>query len=168
MTRVSLLFLCAAAIAPPVFAQTPAGPCKVIFDAMLKETMTPHHIVTTRPGAAPAEAIATSDAMYVKNKGVWEKSPLRMQAMRAMQEENIRRAKSTACTALPDEVVNGTPATVWHAHYEDADLGVSESKVWISKATGLPLRTDVSVQAGQKTSVVSVFDYDHIMAPAVK
>jgi hypothetical protein len=142
-----------------------AGPCKVVFDAMLKETTTPHHLVTTRPGAAPSEGIATGDAMYVKVGGVWRKSPMTMHGMLAQQEENIRSATLTSCTALPDEVVNGTPAAVWHARYEQPDLGASESKVWISKATGLPLRTEVSVQAGQKTSVTTTYDYDHIVAP---
>lgn len=182
MTRVALLSVLAAAIAAPAFApafapqapdgasarpsaDAPAGPCKVVFDAMLKETTTPRHLVTTRAGAPPGESIGTSDAIYVKMRGGWKKSPLTPQAMRAQQEENIRSATSTACTALPDEIVNGAPAAVWHAHYEQPDLGVSESKVWISKATGLPLRTEVSVQAGQKTSVVTTFDYDHIVAP---
>ncbi len=73
-----------------------------------------------------------------------------------------------SCTALPDEVVEGKPTTVYHAHYEQKEGGASDSKVWILKATGLPIRTDSTLQAGQKMPSSSRFDYDHITAPIVK
>ena len=57
---------------------------------------------------------------------------------------------------------------MYHAHYEQKDLGASDAKIWIAKSTGLPIRTDVSLQAGQKTSVSTRFDYDNITAPVVK
>jgi hypothetical protein len=158
----------AASIAGVAVAQAPPGPCQAVFDAMLKETMTPHHAVTVRSGAEAGESIATSDTMYVKVRGVWKKSPMTMHAMLAQQQENIRGATVASCSVLSDDVVNGEAAAVWHAHYEQPDLGVSESKVWVSKATGLPLKTEVSVQAGEKTSVVTTFDYGHITAPVVK
>lgn len=157
-------------LAVPVAARAQAAgdPCKPVFDAMLKETVTPHRTATTRNGIDLGEAISTADATYVKMKGQWLKSPEAPKQTLERQQENIRSVRSSACTALPDEVVDGKPASVWHAHYEQPDLGVSESKVWIAKATGLPIRTDVSIQAGEKTSVVTRFDYDHVTAPVVK
>lgn len=168
MTRVFLTIVLSAGIAAPAFAQAPAGPCKPVFDAMLKETTTPHHIVTTRNGTALGESITTADASYVLIKGAWKKSQMSPQAMLAQQQENIRDTTVQSCKALPDEVVDGRPTSVYQAHYEQKDVGVSEAKVWIAKATGLPLRTDVSIQAGEKTSVVSRMDYDNIKAPVVK
>ncbi len=168
MTRVIYLALLSGAFAAPTFAQASAGSCKPVFDAMLKETTTPHHTVTTKDGALQGEAISTADAMYVKIKGEWRKSPMTPQAMAAQQQENIRNTTVASCTPLPGEVVDGKPAAVYQAHYEQKDVGASDAKVWISKATGLPLRTDVSLQAGEKVSVVTRFDYDNIKPPVVK
>ncbi len=168
MTRVLFLFLAAATIAPPAYAQVQSGSCKPVFDAMLKETTTPHHIVTTKDGSVVGEAIATADTTYIKVRGVWKTSPLSPQKMLAQQQENIRDTTKASCTKLPDDLAGGQPATVYQTHYEQKDLGASDAKVWIAKATGLPLRTDVSLQAGEKTSVVSQFDYDNIKAPIVK
>jgi len=168
MTRLFCLSVLIGAVAAPPLAQVSAGSCKPVFDAMLKETVTPHHVVTTKDGALQGEAISTADATYVKIKGEWRKSPMTPQAMAAQQQENIRDTTVASCTPLPGEVVEGKPAAVYQAHYEQKDLGASDAKVWISKATGLPLRTDVSLQAGEKVSVVTRFDYDNIKAPVVK
>ena len=46
----------AGVIAAPAFAQAAVGPCKPVFDAMLKETTTPHHAVTIRAGSPQGEA----------------------------------------------------------------------------------------------------------------
>jgi hypothetical protein len=167
MTRVLCFALIAGAIAAPAFAQAPAGPCKPVFDAMLKETMTPHHAVTTMNGRT-SEAIATADATFVKIGGTWKKSPMSPKDTLAQQQENLRDTTSASCKVLADESAAGEAATVYQAHYEQKDLGASDAKVWIAKTTGLPLRTDVSLQAGQNVSVVTTFDYDHITAPPVK
>ena len=167
MTRVLSLSLAVAGMARPVRAG-PGGPCKPVFDAMLKETTTPHHAVTTQPGEPLIELISTADAMYVQIKGQWHKSPRTPKDYLAQQEENIRKVTVASCTALPDEAVDGKPASVYHAHYEQKDLGASDAKIWIAKSTGLPIRTDVSLQAGQKTSVSTHFDYANIKAPVVK
>jgi hypothetical protein len=168
MTRVLFLSLAVGVIAVPAYAQAPAGSCKTVFDSMLKETITPHHTVTTMEGEPPMELIATADATYVKDKGQWIKSPRTPKDTLAQQQENIRNTTVESCSALPDEVVNGKPAAVYHAHFEQKDVGASDAKLWIAKATGLPLRSDVTLQAGQKASVVTTYDYDHITAPPVK
>ena len=149
-------------------AQAPNGPCKPVFDVMLKEAATPHHAVTIRNGGAPVEAISTADANYVMSRGQWRRSPITPKDQLAQQQENIRTVTKQSCTALPDEVIDGKPTSVYHANYEQKDLGASDAKIWIAKATGLPLRTDVTLQADEKTNVSTRFDYDHITAPAVK
>jgi len=168
MTRVLFFSLIVGASASLASAQASPGTCKPVFDAMLKEMTTPHHAVTTKDGAVAGESISTADAMYVKVKGEWRKSPMTPQAMLAQQQQNIRDVTVASCTSLPDEVVDGKPAAVYQSHYEQKDLGASDAKVWISKATGLPLRTDASLQTGQKVSAVTRFDYDNIKAPVVK
>jgi hypothetical protein len=168
MTRVLSISLVVIATVTSTFAQAPSGPCKPVFDAMLKETTTPHHIVTTQPSEPPIELISTADATYVQIKGQWRKSPRTPKDYLAQQQENIRNVTVASCTALPDEVVDGKPTTVYHAHYEQKDLGASDATIWIAKSTGLPIRTEVTLQAGEKTSVSTHHDYDHITAPVVK
>lgn len=168
MTRLLVLSFVTAVVAAPAFAQAPAGPCKVVFDAMLAETTTPHHAMTIKDGQPMGETISTADAMYIKLKGDWRKSPMTPKDTFARQQENIRNTIAASCTRLPDDVVDGKPATVYHTHYDEKDLGASDAKIWLSKATGLPLRTDVTLQAGEKTSVVTTFDYANIKAPIVK
>ena len=163
-----LLALAGAWLLPATALAQANGSCKPVFDAMLKETVTPHHAVTTRNGAPAGELISTADAMYVQIKGGWNTSPLTPKRLQAQQQENIRNTKTALCTALPDDVVDGKAATVYAAHYEQQDLGASDARVWIAKATGLPLRTDVTLQAGERTLVSTRFDYDHITAPIVK
>jgi hypothetical protein len=163
-----MLSVLVGAIAAPAFAQAANGSCKPVFDAMLKETVTPHHVVTTKDGAPQVEAIATADTTYVKVKDGWRKSPMTPKATLEQQQENIRDTTVASCTALPDEIVDGKPTAVYQAHYEQQDLGASDAKVWIAKSTGLPVRTDVTLQAGEKVSVVTRFDYDNIKAPIVK
>lgn len=168
MTRLLFLALVSGAISVPAYGQAPPGPCKAVFDAVLKQMMTPHHAVTTSNGTALGEAIATKEAMYVKVNGAWKKSPMSPKDMLAQQQENIANTTVASCKALGDEPVDGTLATIYQTHYEQTGLGASDAKVWLSKATGLPLRTDVSLQGGEKVSVVTDFDYDHITAPVVK
>ena len=87
---------------------------------------------------------------------------------RSASSARLRSVISVTATALPDDVVDGKPVAVYQTHYEQKDLGASDAKIWIAKATGLPLRTDVSRQADEKVSVVTRFDYDNIKAPVVK
>ena len=65
MARVPFFGLVAGVIAAPAVAQAAAGPCKPVFDAMLKVAMTPHHAVTTKDGSPAGELISTGDATYV-------------------------------------------------------------------------------------------------------
>jgi hypothetical protein len=166
----SMLILAAVLLTLPAVARAQAanGPCKPVFDAMLEEASTPHHAVTSRSGAPEGESIATADAIYAKVKGAWMRSPMTPKDMLAQQQDNIRRVTAASCTLLPDETVDGQPAVVYHAHYEQQDRGSSDAKIWIAKATGLPIRSDVSLQADQKTSITTRYDYEHITAPLVK
>ena len=168
MSRVLFLSVLVGAIAPPAYAQAPAGPCKLVFDAMLKETSTPHHAVTTRDGAAMGESISTADATYVKIKGEWRQSPMTPQNMLAQQRQNIGNVTVASCTALPGETIDGQATAVYHTHYEQKDSGASDAKVWIAKATGLPIRSETTLQANQKTSVVTRDHYANIKAPIEK
>jgi len=75
--------------------------------------------------------------------------------------EEKKAAKQT-CEAAGDEAVNGKPAAVYTAHIENQGE-VSDNKLWVSKDTGLPLKTEARMQEG---TITQTFSYDGVVAPA--
>jgi hypothetical protein len=153
--------------AAPAIAQTSPA-CQPLFAAMIKQATTPNHAATTMSNPPMvSETITAGGAIYVKISGAWKKSPLTPQAMVQQQQDNIKNAKST-CKQLPDDAVNGAPAAVYSVHSETPEVGTSDAKVWISKATGLPLRSDANLGGDAKTHMSTTYDYANITAPIVK
>jgi hypothetical protein len=150
----------------PAYAQGPAA-CQPVSAAMTKLFTTDHSNATTAGGIVN-QGITAGGVMYIQVKGAWRKSPLTAQAMQKQEEENIRNAKNYSCKALPDETVNGVPASVFTIHSE-TDAGVDDGKIWIGKANGLPLKTedDLTVM-GSKNHISIVYGYANIHAPVVK
>ena len=73
--------------------------------------------------------------------------------------------EANRCQALPDEAVAGQPAAVYEEH--NPDLGI-DTKLWISKSTHLPLKSEITNKAAGSamTSVtVSTYDYKNVRAP---
>jgi hypothetical protein len=91
------------------------------------------------------------------------------QAMVQQEQDNIKNAKSNTCQRLADDRVDGTLTAVYTLHSETPDVGASDAKVWISKATGLPLRSEGDVGGGpDKMHISTKYDYANITAPIVK
>ncbi len=128
--------------------------CKPAVDAMLKQIATPTHVYATevaaRRGGKPQvnESIYAGGAIYVQVKGVWRRSPMSVQDMQKQQEENQLHAKSMACRYLRDETIDGESAAVYRAQ-ADSEAGKSDATLWISKRTGLPLRSENDLGAGE-------------------
>jgi len=167
--RIALISLVLAwfAAAPAMAQSSPA--CKPLFDAMIKAATTPNHATSTMSNPPTvSETITAGGVIYLKISGAWKKSPMTPQAMAQQQVDNIKNSKST-CNQLPDERVDGAPAAVYTLHNETPDVGASDSKVWISRATGLPLRSEGDVGGGaDKMHISTKFDYASITAPIVK
>jgi hypothetical protein len=159
----SVLFVSAPAIAQisPV--------CKPVLDAYIKATTTTHHAASTESdGKTVTEVITADGANYVKIRGVWTKSPLTPQDDLARQQDNIKSAKVYTCSRLPDDSVDGVPAFVYKAHSETPDVGSSDAQVWLSKASGLPLRTEDDFNTGTNRHFSNKSDYANVHAPVVK
>ncbi len=152
-----------AAPVPPV--------CQAPIDSGIKVTTTPHHTVTAE-GNPPTigEAIMADGVNYVKTGDKWVKSPMTPQETLAQEKENIQNATAYNCTRLADDTVGGAPATVYKLHYDVPDVSSADVQIWISKATGLPLRTelDTDMGTGTKRHFSIKYDYANIKAPAVK
>ena len=155
--------------AAPAMAQTSPA-CKPLFDAMLKAAITPNHATATMSNPSTvSETITVGGAIYLKAAGAWKKSPMTPQAMVQQEQDNIKNAKSNTCQRLADDRVDGTLTAVYTLHSETPDVGASDAKVWISKATGLPLRSEGDVGGGpDKMHISTKYDYANITAPIVK
>jgi hypothetical protein len=154
--------------AAPARAQL-SSECKAVSDAMLRVTTTPHHAVATVSTLSEVtESILAGDTNYFKYHGVWKTSPLTPKENLEREQQNIRNAKVYTCKRLPDEVLDGAPVAVYTAHSETTDVGTTDAKLWLSKATGLPLKTESDLDIGVKQHQSVRYDYANIKAPIVK
>lgn len=169
----ALLISLAAAGLPAHTANADAA-CKPVVDAMTKQIGTPTHIYMTdvaqfRGGKPEShEAIHTGSAIYIQVKGQWRRSAMSIQDLQKQREEAESKAKSMSCRYLRDEPVNGEAAAVYHAQSDIEDVK-SDSTLWVSKRTGLPLRTEDDSDVGGKMGKrhLSIrYDYANVQPPA--
>ena len=156
-------------LAAPLAGQDTA--CKPVFDAMTKVLNTPTHVYNN--GTSPAgqarstEAIYGAGAIFVKTNGAWKKSPMTPQRMQQQEEENRRNSKYS-CRHVQDESVGGESAAVYTAHAETEDTK-SDSRIWISKNKGLPLRQELDIDSGGgpegKTHHTIRYEYSNVKPP---
>ncbi len=165
-------FLIILAAGQPARAAAVDPACKPGIDAMMKQIATPTHLYATEASARGGkpevrESIYSGGAIYIQMRGQWKRSPMSTQEMRKQQEENVRNAKSMSCRYLRDEAVNGESAAVYRTQ-SVTEVGSSDATLWISKRTGLPLRTenDLDTGGGDKMHLAIRYDYAGVKAPA--
>ena len=93
--------------------------------------------------------------------GRWVLSKLTMSDMANEMRSEIATAKMT-CHRLGEETVDGQATTIYSNHVDNRG-NVSDNTLWISNATGLPIKTEVKLQNGMQ--IVTVFDYSRAQAP---
>jgi hypothetical protein len=155
-------------------AQVPPG-CGPIFAANDKLTETPYHAVTTTSLAGrpqTSETISVGEATYVLTQGQWTRNPTTPKARLAAEREELRKATSYTCTLIGDETIDGVAATHYRTHLQSA-ASVSDTEVWIAKATGLPVKreSDLTRGGGKGLAMHTAqrFDYANIhLPPGVK
>jgi hypothetical protein len=150
------------------FAQAPSPMCKAVYDAMRKGASTPSHMVLMTDGNIEGEEITIGNVIYLKVQGRWMKSPMTMQDSLKQQQHDIDNITASTCTRMPGEAINGVAVDVYHTQHDTKGAGAGEATYWITKATGLPLRTDVGKINSRKVEISMRFDYDNIKAPVVK
>jgi hypothetical protein len=147
--------------AKPLAAQ---DDCKLVLDAMTRFFDTPTHAyVTMNLSGKPqtGESIYTGGLVYAKYDGKWS-AGMTTKEMKELTEKN-RRNNKTTCHYLKDEPVNGEMAAVYSVH-EVSPRSTSDSKTWISKAKGLPLRSDTDMEGG-KSHISTRYEYGNIKPP---
>ena len=147
--------------AKPLAAQ---DDCKLVLDAMTKFFDIPTHAyVTMNLSGKPqtGESIYVGGLVYAKYDGKWSAGTTTKE-MKEITEKN-RRNNKTTCRYLKDEPVNGEMAAVYSVH-DVSPRSTSDSKAWISKAKGLPLRSDTDMEGG-KSHISMRYEYSNVKPP---
>jgi hypothetical protein len=148
---ISAILACAMSVGA-AHAEDPV--CKTVFDAGETGMQTPNHQYVTQTGGTfgstghRSEIIHTIDASYVLVDGQWHRSRLDMKAMREQEQENRRNTKNARCAHVRDDAVDGEAAGVFSAHYE-SEYAKVDALIWISSSSGLTLREELDMDAGE-------------------
>jgi hypothetical protein len=146
--------------------------CQAVLQAVLKQTAAPvHQKVTIESAAAPGkpmqnEMIRLGDTLYLQARGQWMARPY--DAAKAAEDARQAMTKGEhSCTRVRSEAVDGQPAELYSVKGRTA-TGGSDSQIWISTASGLPLRQTVAMleQGTVKLKHEVRSDYTNVRAPA--
>lgn len=155
---------------PHAFADDAA--CKTVLDAVIKQATVPvHQKISIESVAAPgralqSEMIRTGDTLYMQIRGQWTSRPY--DGQKAVNDARAAMQKAEqSCSRVRSEAVDGQAAELYSVQSKTASGG-TESQIWISPATGLPLRQHtVMLEGGTTKSQHDVrFDYANVHAPA--
>jgi len=142
-----------------------ADPCDAIFNAMVAQVKVPFAVKATQtPVNGPAQTMETrivGGKSYFFVQGQWHSEPVSPDQMVSDLTEEKNAVKQT-CNVAGDEPVGGQPATVYEAHI-DSQGEKSDNKLWVSKATGLPVKSEARMREG---TITQTFSYDGVTAPA--
>jgi outer membrane lipoprotein-sorting protein len=153
--------------APPLKAQ---DDCKTIYkmlaDAQVKLYSTPAHLYTTSKIGGQtfsSEIIYAAGSMYMKINGKWTVASSIKDLQESEKDLEHKANPKETCHHVKDEPVGGNMATVYSSHSETAK-GTLDMQIWISKAQGLVLRTDLNSDGG-KDIVSTRYEYGDIKPP---
>jgi outer membrane lipoprotein-sorting protein len=108
-----------------------------------------------------SHVVMMGDKMYVEVRGAWHTVPMSSTEMLADMDQK-RKTTKAVCHRVGDETVGGQPATIYAVHSEN-EGHVSDNKIWVSKALGLPIKSESHM--GDMV-VVSTNDYSNVRVPA--
>jgi hypothetical protein len=146
--------------------------CQAVLQAVLKQTAAPvHQKITIETAAAPDkpmhnEMIRLGDTLYMQARGQWMARPY--DAAKAGDDARQAMTKGEhSCTRVRSEAVDGQSAELYRVQSKTA-AGGSDTQIWISTASGLPLRQTVAMleQGTVKLKHEVRSDYTNVRAPA--
>jgi hypothetical protein len=109
-----------------------------------------------------SHVVMTGDKMYVEMHRIWNTTP--MTTKQLIDKVNKASLKDMlVCQHAGEETIDGAATTIYKVEDHTPARG-SKSRIWISKANGLPLKTEVQLGGGDV--ITSQFDYDHVQVPA--
>jgi hypothetical protein len=145
--------------------------CQTVLDAIIKQAAVPvHQKISIESAAAPgkplqSETIRTGDTLYMQIRGQWTSRPYDSQKAASDARAAMQKAEHS-CERVKSEAVENQPAELYSVQSKTASGG-TESQIWISHASGLPLRQHtVMLEQGNAKSQHDVrFDYANVAAP---
>jgi outer membrane lipoprotein-sorting protein len=172
MAPFRLPILLATLVVFPAPAVAAGDICQSLLDANLKIYSMPVHVYTTETAVFTGGKARTNELIYLNGKtylqiaGKWRVSPQTPKQMQEIRKEAEAGAKVT-CKFVREEPVNGEAAVLYNAHQETEDAKI-DSQVWVSKARGVPLKTESDSDvggAGGKVHRTLRYEYSNVQAP---
>jgi hypothetical protein len=156
-----------AATATAVAAE-PSPACAPILAAMAK-TLEADHATLTQINGHTTNGITAGGVSYLQIGNVWKTSLLTVRENQARSDENLRNAKSYVCQSLPDGSIDGVAVANYRTRTE-TDEAIVESKISISKISGLAIEVDNDISAGGgiKSHYSTHYTYTAIHAPTLQ
>ena len=158
-------------VAAPAAAQTIPAECQPLMAAGDKQFTVPSHAYITSKGLGPtpmqSEMININGVTYVMAHDHWMKSPKTSEQIAQQSKEKVRTAKVYTCKQLPDEAVGAVAASVYSSHTDSA-TATTDTQVWVAKATGVPLKSEVDIigASGHKSHMSVRYEYENVKVPA--
>jgi outer membrane lipoprotein-sorting protein len=143
-----------------------ADDCDPVRAATLAGISRPYAATIRTPGGdglpVVSHVVMTGEKMYVEVRRNWSSKNV---TTKELVDKANKSAAASTLTCRPDgeEAIGGDPATIYSVDTESAGH-VSHSRIWISRASGLPLKTENSV--GGSDVMTSLFDYRNVEPPA--
>lgn len=158
----------AAAAAAAAAAAEPGPACAPILSAMAK-TLLADHATRTQSNGQTINGITAGGVNYLQMGNAWRMSPLSPRDNQVRSDQNLRNAKSYVCQSLPDSSIDGVTVANYQTRTETEDA-VVDSKIAISKASGLAIEVDNDLTAGgsNKSHYSTRYSYAGIHAPSVQ
>jgi hypothetical protein len=149
-------------------AAVPGPGCAPILSAMTKTLQVDHATVTQSNGQV-IHGITAGGVNYLQIDNAWKVSPFSVKENQARSDENLRNAQSYTCQSMPDSSVDGVAVANYRTRTESNGT-VVESKISISKASGLAIQVENDLDSGDtiKSHYVTHYSYAGIHAPPVQ
>jgi hypothetical protein len=158
LTASCVAALFAAIIPCAASAQTASDACQMVAQARVLEwaqaRMQRDRVDTMADGSVrPSQLIFTENGMYEKIRGIW----LTGQATRAQRSAGsvaavVRHMGLTNCESAGREYVDGARTAVYTYAEDDGITG----KIWVSEASGLPVRAELAQPSGHSNLPVKI------------
>ena len=172
MTRLLVVLLTAVTGISGVLGADAA--CKPAADAYIKLTTTPVHEYMSETAAYTGGKTRTSELVYVNHLtyiqvgGRWLVSPMGEKDRQKMRDAANDPKRSATCKVLGDEAVSGEAAVMYSIHQQTGENQI-DTRVWISRTRGLPLKDERNMDVGGmagKSHRATRYDYANVQAPA--
>jgi hypothetical protein len=125
------------------------------------------HATLTHSDGRTLNGITAGGVNYLLIDGTWKTSSFSPKDNQAQSDENLKNAKSYVCQTLPDGNVDGVAVANYHTRTETDDE-VVESKVAISKASGMAILVENSLAGENKSHYITHYTYIGIHVPSVQ